>query len=245
MASLTRWLPFGIDRAMTLLEHLEELRRRVVFALLGLAVAAAIGLWQEDRVLHLLMRPAGVTHLVALTVLEPILVKFKVALVFGVVTAFPWLLFQALLFVAPALSEREARYLLPITSLSLTLAVAGVVFGYYFILPPSTQWLIDQAGTVMSMQITALSYVSYSLWFLAALAIAFQTPLVVLSLVGLGVLSRRRLRQEWRVVYMVITVLAAVITPDWSPVTMLLVAAAMVGLYELSLLLARVVFPGR
>ncbi|MDR7534389.1 MAG: twin-arginine translocase subunit TatC [Armatimonadota bacterium] len=230
---------------MTLLEHLEELRRRVVFALLGLAVAAAIGLWQEDRVLHLLMRPAGVTHLVALTVLEPILVKFKVALVFGVVTAFPWLLFQALLFVAPALSEREARYLLPITSLSLTLAVAGVVFGYYFILPPSTQWLIDQAGTVMSMQITALSYVSYSLWFLAALAIAFQTPLVVLSLVGLGVLSRRRLRQEWRVVYMVITVLAAVITPDWSPVTMLLVAAAMVGLYELSLLLARVVFPGR
>ncbi|HEU4678483.1 MAG TPA: twin-arginine translocase subunit TatC [Terrimicrobiaceae bacterium] len=230
---------------MTLLEHLEELRRRVFFALLGLGVTATIGLWQEDRLLHLLMRPTGVTHLVALTVLEPMLVKFKVALVFGVVAAFPWLLLQALLFVAPALSGREAAYVLPITSLSLALSVAGVVFGYFFILPPSTQWLIDQAGTVMSMQITALSYVSYSLWFLAALAIAFQTPLVVLSLVGLGVLSRSRLRREWRTVYMVITVLAAVITPDWSPVTMLLVAAAMVGLYELSLLLARVIFPNR
>ncbi len=230
---------------MTLVEHLEDLRRRILYAALGLAIATVFGLWQYDRLLALLMRPAGLSHLTALTVLEPLLVRFKLALVFGLVATFPWLLLQVLLFVAPALSPKEGRYVIPLAALSLILSVAGVLFGYFFILPVSTQWLIGQAGTVISLQITALSYVSYAVWFLAAVAIAFQTPMVVLSLIGMGILSSARLRREWRAVYAVITVLAAVITPDWSPVTMLLVGGAMAGLYELSLLLARVLLPGR
>lgn len=242
---LLRHLPFGSDRPLTLIEHLEELRRRVFLGAAGFGVALIIGLSLQNRLLTLLMRPAGLTHLVALTVLEPLLVKFKLALIFGLVLSFPWLLLQAMLFITPALTPREGRYVLPISLLSLVLSVVGILFGYFFILPTSTRWLLDQAGTVMSMEITALSYVSYAVWFLAAIAIAFQTPLVVLSLTGLGILSYSRLRREWRAVYMTITVLAAVITPDWSPVTMLLVAAAMAGLYELSLLLARLVFPER
>ncbi len=240
-----RHLPVGLDRPMTLVEHLEDLRRRLFYAAGGLAITTVFGLWQSSRLLHLLMRPANLEHLTALTVLEPLLVKFKLALVFGLVASFPWLLLQALLFVAPALSEREGQYVLPLAGLSLVLSVAGVLFGYFFILPVSTQWLIGQASTVISLQITALSYVSYAVWFLAAVAIAFQTPMVVLSLIGLGVITPARLRREWRTVYAAISVLAAVITPDWSPVTMLLVGGAMAGLYELSLLLARIVMPDR
>ncbi len=242
---LIRRLPVGSDRPMTLVEHIEELRRRILFAAAGLAVTTAVGLWQQDRLLQLLMRPTGLTHLIALTVLEPLMVKFKLAFVLGLVIAFPWMLLQGLLFLAPALSEREARYLVPITALSLVLSVLGIIFGYLFIMPPSTRWLIDQAGTAMSLEITALSYVSYAVWFLAALAIVFQMPLVVLAVVGLGIFPYARLRREWRTVYAIISIVAAVITPDWSPITMLLVAAAMVGLYEFSLLLVRVVLPGR
>jgi sec-independent protein translocase protein TatC len=235
----------GEDRPMTVVEHLEDLRRRILYAAAGLIAFTIIGLWQSERLLFLLMKPVGLTHLTALTVLEPLLVKFKLAFVFGLVVTFPWLLLQTLLFVAPALSEREGQYVVPLTLLSLCLSIGGVLFGYYFILPASTQWLIKQASDVISLQITALSYVSYAVWFLAAVAIAFQTPMIVLSLVGLGILSTGRLRREWRTVYAVITVLAAVITPDWSPVTMLLVGGAMAALYELSLLLAKVVLPGR
>jgi sec-independent protein translocase protein TatC len=233
------------DQPMPLLDHMEDLRRRILFALAGLFVTFSVGLAEQDRLLHWLLQPAGVRQLVALTVLEPLLVKFKLAMVFALVAGFPWLLLQGLLFVGPAMSERESRYIMPITGASLVLAVLGVLFGYYLIMPISTRWLIDQAGTVMTLQITALSYVSYALWFLAAAAITFQTPLVVLALVGMGVISSARLRQEWRYVYAAITILAAVITPDWSPVSMLLVAAAMVALYELSLLLARALMPGR
>jgi len=233
------------DEPMPLLDHLEDLRRRILFALAGLCATFFAGLSAQDRLLRWLLQPAGVRQLVALTVLEPLLVKFKLAMVFAVVVGSPWLLLQGLLFVGPALSEREARYILPITGASLVLSVFGVLFGYYFIMPISTRWLIDQAGSMMTLQITALSYVSYAVWFLAAAAITFQTPLVVLALVGLGVLSPATLRREWRYVYAAITILAAVITPDWSPVSMLLVAGAMVALYELSLLLVRAILPGR
>lgn len=245
MAWIWRYLPVGSDLPQSIIEHLEELRRRILFGAAGFLLTTILGLILQNGLLQLLMRPAGLTHLLALTVLEPMLVKFKVALVFGLVASFPWVLLQALIFVSPALNAREARFVLPITALSVLLSVTGVLFGYFLVLPVSTRWLLDQAGTVMSVEITALSYVSYAVWFLAAIAVTFQTPLVVLSLIGLGVLSYTRLRQQWRAVYMTITVLAAVITPDWSPITMMLVAAAMAGLYEFSLLLARWVFPER
>ncbi len=243
MMFLWRYFPVAHDTPQSIIEHLEEFRRRVLWGIVGFLVATIFGLWQQNRLLFLLMRPAGLTHLLALTVLEPMLVKFKVAVVVGLIISFPWLLLQALLFVSPALTERESRYVLPVTALSVVLSVVGVVFGYLFVLPPSTRWLLNQAGSVMSVQITALSYVSYATWFLAALAATFQTPLVVLTLIGLGLISYSQLRKQWRVAYMTIAVLAAVITPDWSPITMLLVAAAMAGLYELSLVLARWVFP--
>lgn len=233
------------DQPMPLLDHMEELRRRILFSVLGLIVPFFVGLSAQDRLLHWLLKPAGVQQLVALTVLEPLLVKFKIAMVFALVVGFPWLLLQGLLFVGPALSERESRYILPVTGMSFVLAILGTLFAYYFIMPISTRWLIEQAGAMMTLQITALSYVSYAVWFLAAAAIAFQTPLVVLALVGMGVISSARLRQEWRYVYAAITILAAVITPDWSPVSMLLVAAAMVALYEISLFMVRALMPGR
>jgi sec-independent protein translocase protein TatC len=245
MAWLWRYLPVSRDIPQSIVVHLEDLRRRLLWGLMGFGIMLLIGLWQQDRLLGLLMRPAGLTHLVALTVLEPLLVKFKVAFVFGLVMAFPWLLLQALLFVSPALSQREARFVLPLAALSVVLSVVGVVFGYTLVLPTSTRWLLNQAGSVMSVQITALSYVSYAVWFLAAIAATFQTPLVVLSLIGLRVVSYTKLRQQWRTVYLVIIVLSTMVTPDWSPITMGLVAVAMAALYEFSVLLARIVLPGR
>src|SRR2546425_8012937 len=88
----------------------------------------------------------------------------------------------------------------------------------------------------MSVQITALSYVSYATLFLAALAVTFQTPLVVLTLIGLRLISRAQLRRQWRAVYMTITVLAAGIPPDWGPVTMVLLGAGLGPLFQTKLL---------
>lgn len=246
MSFWLRYLPLGVDRAMSLVEHLEDLRRRIIFAGAGLLIACAVGLWAHDWLLAMLLRPVPqVSHLVALTVLEPLLVRFRLAFVFGLVVAFPWLLYQGLLFVIPAVTEREGRYVIPIAVLSLVLSVGGVAFGYYLVLPPSTGWLLSQAGTTMTLQISALAYVSYTVWFLAIIALAFQTPLVVVALVGLGITTPAQLRAEWRTVYVVLAVLGVAITPDWNPISNLLVSGAMIALYEISLLLVRLILPRR
>src|SRR5436309_14133360 len=112
-----RYFPVARDTPQSIIEHLEEFRHRVLWAIAGFFLATVVGLWQQNRLLFLLMRPAGLTYLIALTVLEPMLVKFKVALVFGLVLEVTWLLLHAQLLVGPGLANQEARYVVPIPKL--------------------------------------------------------------------------------------------------------------------------------
>ncbi len=228
------------DRHMSLVEHLEELRQRLQYAVLGLLVATGGGLFFVDTLLRVLLRPAGDVKLTTLTVMEPFLVKIKVAFLFGLALSMPWIIYQLFAFVDPALTETERRRAIPLSLLAGVLFAAGIVFGYLLILPVSLHWLLGQAGTQFNVLITANAYISFVLFFLLIVGATFETPLVILTLALLGVLSPQTLRREWRIAYMVIAGIAVFGTPDWSPVTMLLVAIPMVLLYEFSLVLCRV-----
>ena len=228
------------DKHMTLAEHLEELRQRLQYAVLGLLVATGVGLFFVDILLRVLLRPAGDVKLTTLTVMEPFLVKVKVAFLFGLALSMPWIIYQLFAFVDPALTETERRKVVPLSLLAGVLFAAGIVFGYLLILPVSLHWLLGQAGTQFNVLITANAYISFVLFFLLIVGATFETPLVILTLALLGILSPQTLRREWRIAYMVIAGIAVFGTPDWSPVTMLLVAIPMVLLYEFSLVLCRV-----
>lgn len=228
------------DKHMTLVEHLEELRQRLQYAVLGLLVATGVGLFFVDILLRVLLRPAGDVKLTTLTVMEPFLVKIKVAFLFGLALSMPWIIYQLFAFVDPALTETERRKVVPLSLLAGVLFAAGIVFGYLVILPVSLHWLLSQAGTQFNVLITANAYISFVLFFLLIVGATFETPLVILTLAFLGILSPQTLRREWRIAYMVIAGIAVFGTPDWSPVTMLLVAIPMVLLYEFSLVLCRV-----
>ena len=228
------------DKHMTLVEHLEELRQRLQYAVLGLLVATGGGLFFVDTLLRVLLRPAGDVKLTTLTVMEPFLVKIKVAFLFGFALSMPWIIYQLFAFIDPALTETERRRVIPLSLLAGVLFAAGIVFGYLLILPVSLHWLLGQAGTQFNVLITANAYISFVLFFLLIVGATFETPLVILTLALLGILSPQTLRREWRIAYMVIAGIAVFGTPDWSPVTMLLVAIPMVMLYEFSLVLCRV-----
>jgi sec-independent protein translocase protein TatC len=228
------------DREMTLVEHLEELRQRLTHAILGLLIASGAGLVFVDTLLHLLLRPLGGIKLTTLTVLEPFLVKLKVAFLFGFAVSMPWIVYQMFAFVAPALTDHERRRVVPIALLAGALFACGVVFAYVFVLPVSTHWLIAQAGRQFNVLITANSYITYVLFFLLIVGGTFETPLLILSLAMLGIVSPQTLRKEWRIAYMVAAAIAVLGTPDWSPVTMVLVFIPMVLLYEFSLILCRI-----
>jgi len=228
------------DRHMTLVEHLDELRQRLQYAVLGLLVATGVGLLFVDTLLGILLRPAGNVKLTTLTVLEPFLVKVKVAFLFGLAVSMPWIIYQVFAFVDPALTATERRRTIPLSLLAGVLFAIGIVFGYVVILPVSLHWLLAQAGTQFNVLITANAYISFVLFFLLIVGATFETPLVILTLAFLGIVSAQTLRREWRIAYMVIAGIAVFGTPDWSPVTMLLVAIPMVLLYEFSLVLCRI-----
>lgn len=228
------------DKHMTLVEHLEELRQRLQYAILGLLAATGVGLFFVDVLLRILLRPAGSVKLTTLTVLEPFLVKVKVAFLFGFAVSMPWIVYQLYAFVDPALTETERRRTIPLSLLAGFLFAVGIVFGYLVILPVSLHWLLAQAGTQFNALITANAYISFVLFFLLIVGATFETPLVILTLAFLGVVSAQTLRREWRIAYMIIAGIAVFGTPDWSPVTMLLVAIPMVLLYEFSIVLCRI-----
>jgi sec-independent protein translocase protein TatC len=216
-------------------------------AVLGLLITTGLGLVFSDQLMPLLLRPlhgAGPGgadfKLTTLTVLEPFLVKVKIAFLFGLAVAMPWVVYQLFAFINPALTENERRRVVPISLLAGALFACGVVFAYVFVMPISTHWLLAQAGGEFNVLITANSYITYVLFFLGIVGATFETPLVILGLAMLGLVSPQTLKREWRVAYLIAAAIAVFGTPDWSPVTMSLVFFPMILLYHFSVLLVRI-----
>ena len=224
---------------MTYLHHLEELRRRIIVCVVALVAAVAVCWFFAWDILHILERPAGSIVLHYMKPMEPFLVRFKLALFGGVILTLPVILFELMAFLSPALKRKERKYALVVMSMIVAFFGVGVVFGYYYIMPVGVRWLLGIAGGQMKPVLSASEYVSFAGWFLLAFGAAFETPMFIWLLVALGVLTPEQLRKQWRWAYLIILVFAAIITPDWSPVTMFLVAVPMIILYELSILLAK------
>jgi sec-independent protein translocase protein TatC len=224
---------------MTYLQHLEEFRRRIIVSFVALVVAVGVCWFFAWDILHILERPAGNIVLHYLKPMEPFLVRFKLALYGGVLLALPVILFEVMAFLSPALKKNERKYAVMVMALLVVFFGVGIVVGYYLILPVGIRWLLNFAGGQMTPVISASEYVTFTGWFMLAIGISFETPMFIWMLVALRVLTPEQLRTQWRWAYLTILVFAAIITPDWSPVTMLLVAIPMIILYEISILLAK------
>ena len=223
---------------MTYLQHLEELRRRIIVGALALGVAFAVGWIFAWDILDILKKPAGALRLYYMTPMEPFMVRFKLAMFGAVILALPVILFEILAFVSPALKRKEKSYTFLVLVLIVAFFAVGVVFGYKVIMPPGIAWLMNVAKGQMSSVMSASSYVNFSGWFMLGLGVSFETPVFIWMLVALGVVKPEQLKNQWRWALVIILFVAAVITPDWSPVTMILVAIPMAILYIISIALA-------
>ena len=235
------------DRKLRFLEHIVELRKRLLVTAAVIAATATASFFFAVPLLKLMLIPAEMNgnplQLVYLSPLEPFMVKMKIALFCGVALAMPVIFYQLIAFIAPALRTKEKKIVYPSIVLLVILFFSGVVFGYKFIMPVGTQWLLNQAGEIMRASVSASQYVTYAGWFLLGFGISFETPLFILLLVRLGILKPAQLRKSWRYSLVIILLLAAVITPDWSPVTMAIMAGPMLIFYLLSVLVAPLVAP--
>jgi sec-independent protein translocase protein TatC len=235
---------------MPFFDHLEELRWRIIYALLALVAATGFGFWLEMRfnLLAYLKRPLdphiGGEQLIALAITDPFMIRFKLALTLGIVFAAPIIVYQIWAFLAPALTKREKRTILPALYMGVVLFCAGVAMAYFYVLPLAAQFLAGFQTDALRMSLTAQAYFGFVIRLLLAFGLVFQLPVVILILATLGLTSSAFLSKQRRVAYAIMTIGAALITPGDVTSTILMMGPLWV-LYELSIGLTRIVERGR
>ncbi|WP_294439004.1 twin-arginine translocase subunit TatC [uncultured Slackia sp.] len=246
-------MPIGPAR-MPLFDHLGELRMRLVRIVAALFIAMCVFYPATPTIIQFLLQPAAeyLPHddagLIALNIFDVFgffTVRFKVALWSAVVATAPIILWQVLAFFLPALKPNERKWFIPTFAAGVTLFIAGTVFCYLFILNPAVQWLTEQGAGFAQVFPDAKAWIDVFINFEIAFGFAFELPLIVFYLVIFEIIPYAKLRESWRTVYIVLMVISAMVTLDASPITMLLMFAAMVVLYEASLLIARLVLGKR
>lgn len=241
-------MPIGPAR-MSLMEHLGELRMRLVRVIVCLLIATLVFYLSTNTVVQFLLAPvaeflpqdeSGAAMLNVLGAFDAFSVRFTVALWTALVATAPITLWQILAFFLPALKPRERKWFIPTFVAALALFIVGTVFCYMVILPPAFEWLTDQASGFATILPEASQWVDIIIKFELGFGLGFELPLIVFYLVMFNVIPYAKLRSSWRYVYVALLIFSAMVTPDASPVTMGLMFAAMVILYEVSLLAARV-----
>ncbi|MFZ3070319.1 MAG: twin-arginine translocase subunit TatC [Anaerolineaceae bacterium] len=220
-------------------EHLEELRAVLLKALAGLGVGVAISLFFTKRVIDFLAKPVGgIQNLQAIEVTETISVYMRVALLCGVIIALPWIFYQLLQFIGQGLKPQEKKNLYITIPFAVILFVGGAVFAYYVMLPSSMKFFTEFMDVETALRIK--SYFSFLTNMIFWIGCSFELPLIVFLLARLGIVNAKMLTKGWRIAVVVITVLAAVITPTADPVNMAIFMVPLFGLYLLSIGLAAI-----
>jgi sec-independent protein translocase protein TatC len=230
--------PVAHEDRLTLVEHLDELRTRLIVSALAVIVAFAFCAWQNHLILEIVNDPlpAG-EQPVTLSPTEPFLTTVTVSLYAALLIALPVVLYQAYAFVLPAFSPSERRVALPLLLMVPLLFVAGVLFCYFVVLPPAIKFLLGFNADEFNTELRARDYYSFVSLTLLSMGILFQVPVGVIAATRLGLTTPEKLRRGRRLAIVGIAVLAALL-PTIDPVTMLLEMVPLVVLYELSIVLA-------
>ena len=233
----TRRLPR--EEEATLVEHLDELRGRIIVSLAAVAVATAVAFVFHNSILTWLARPLPPDHrhVVAFGVTEPFTVSISVSLYAGLLFALPLILWQGWSFLAPALDPAAERRMFGLAAFGFVLGAAGLAFGYGVLLPRAVHWLTNYDTTHFELLVRASSYYSFVVTVLVGVVLIFELPLAVLALVHLGVLTSRTLRRNRRLGYFVVAAIALAL-PGPDPVTTALELLPMWLLFEGSIWLA-------
>jgi len=236
--------------AMSFLEHLEELRRRIIYSILSVAVgffacwgyAEKIVGWMQQPIMEALKRNGMPQTLVYLNPTDPFNLYLKVGALAGLFVACPFVLYQLWLFVSPGLYRKEKRYVLPFMASTVGLFLSGGYFGYKLVYPAALEFLIGY-GKQFQPMITIHEYTDLFLTVILGLGLVFELPVLVFFLALMGVISAGWMWRNVRYSILVIFVIAAILTPTTDILNMCIFAAPMIGLYLISIGIAYLVHP--
>ena len=229
------------DTPASFVDHLDELRNRTIKSMIAVGIGTVVAFVFYEQILAILTRPyelAVDTELVFFRPTEAFSLVMRISLFGGVILASPVILYQLWRFVAPALTSREKRWAIPLTTIFVVLFLAGIVVGYYA-LARGLGFLLGFGGDSLVPVIGAAFYLQFAMRFLLAFGISFEFPVFIFAAAAFGAVTSLRLRQSRRWAVLTIVVFAAVITPSGDPLTLMLLAVPMYVLYEVAILAVR------
>lgn len=226
---------------MTFLEHLDELRRRILQSIYALLVGFSVGWIFRERIFDFLAEPiydAVQDQLVIIKPTEAFTIYLKVAFAAAIFLAIPWILLQVWLFIAPGLYRKEKLYALPFLLSSTILFLAGGAFAYLVVLPPALNFLLNVFGQKFKPLITAVEYFDFEVLILVGMGAIFQLPVLVGFLSIFGMVTPRFLWKNFRYAFLLIVIIAAVVSPTTDPFNLFIWSGPMVVLYLVSIIIS-------
>ena len=231
------------EKKMGVLEHVEELRTRLIISLIAILVTTVIAFIFADTLLFILKEPSGQAVLTFLSPLDPVMIKFRVSLYGGIALAAPVWVYQLVRYIEPGLLPSEKRFIIPAVAAMVVLFYIGNLFGY-FMLKNMMGMLIATSGPELNYLASADEYISFVVYFLIAVGIAFEMPIVLLILMRIGLVKPEAVRKQRKIAYFVLFVFAELITPVSDPIVApTVVMIPMLVLFEIALFLSRFVVP--
>ena len=237
---MRRVKPIHHEAQVSLVEHLDELRARIVVSLSVFGVALALCFWQNHLLLELAAGPlpSGHTKLITFGITEPFTTTLTVSAYAAIILALPFVLYQLYAFILPAFSKQQQRMIVPLLAMIPLLFIAGVAFGYFLVLPAAAKFLLNFNDSQFNVQVQAKQYYSFFAMTVLACGVVFQVPVGILTVTRLGIVKVEQLTKNRRYAYLVCAIVAAAL-PGIDPISMLLEMAPLIVLYELSILLAK------
>ncbi|HSJ73830.1 MAG TPA: twin-arginine translocase subunit TatC [Miltoncostaeaceae bacterium] len=232
----------GRDERLSVVEHLDELRNRIIVSIVALVVAFAVAYGFHDQLLDLLVWPLPERYedsgLITLSPTEPFFTVLKVCFYTAILAALPIWLYQVYAFVIPAVQDQPRRRMLLVVAGASSLFLAGVAFGYLIVLPVALDFLLGFGGDVFLTQVRAGEYFGFATTLMLASGLMFEVPVAMLALARIGVTSADFYIRHWRVAIVLIAALAAIL-PGGDPFSMLLLMIPQIFLYALGIWLAK------
>jgi len=230
---------------MTLMEHLEELRKRIIHSTAYLAVGFVVSWILRERIVAFLQAPLTKIgkSLVFTHPMDPLNLDLQVSMLGGAILASPFILYQVWLFIAPGLYQKERRFVIPFMAATIGLFLSGAAFGYFFVLPGAMKILVLDFGRNFTSMVTIEDYSSFFLSIILGLGISFELPILIFFLALFGLVSPRFLWKNIRYAILAVFIVAAIICPSPDPWTMCVYAIPMLVLYIIGIGVAWWVHP--
>lgn len=226
-----------MERELTIIEHLNELRKRIIISLVALGIGTVFSLPFASYGLKILKLPSSgvIEKLVFFSPQEGFMIYMRIAFLSGLIVSMPVILYQVWAFILPAIEERRRRYTVLFIFFCSLSFIIGCLFAYFILIPPALKFLLSFAKDDLEPVISAQKYISFVISLILGCGLVFQMPVLSFILTRLGVINARILRKKYKYVIVIIFIVAAIITPTPDAFNMFMLALPMLFLYELSI----------